>query len=288
MKPLRMLLFASLAATFALPASGQNAVSPDVARLATAAGPMVLVSDEGFNLSAGAPTAPLDLVDVHPSSAFIIEGPVRMAMEGFAVFVVDCAVYSGDRIIARYRRGAPVLDGPFEGRFRLGLVRTAAGEPSGYACWANAYGNSGGTNWRAYEVPNATVPGGQVQFVKFEDGRFWDGGVITEQVVLHFSGLISGGVAQPSGPSANGLRRGLRVPDGSDVQWRPPIIPPLYGAQIAASREGRGGGDWASASDYLRGGDNTGTFCGPGCIPGRPGPSPGPSTTPPQLPSEPQ
>jgi hypothetical protein len=191
---------------------------------------------------------------VHPSSAFVIEGPIRMAMEGFVVFVADCAIYSGDRIVARFNRSAAVGDGPFEGRFRFGLARTAEGVPTSYGCWANAYGTRGGANWRAYEEPNANVPGGYAQFVKYGDGRYWDGAAITQQVVLHFTGAL-GNVAQPSGPSLAGLSQGPRIPDGSDVQWRPPIIPPLVANEINAARTGVSANDWRSMQDFHRGGD---------------------------------
>lgn len=280
MTQLRALLLASLTAAFSMTASAQ-VIHPDATRTTPSASPVRFVTSEGFNLSAGAATASLDLVDVHPNSAFVIEGPIHMAMEGFVVFVADCAVYSGDRIIARFNRGAPVIDGPFEGRFRFGLVRTAEGAPSGYACWANAYGNRSGANWRAYEVPNPSVPGGQVQFVKYEDGRFWDGGAITQQVLLHFSGSMPV-IAQPTAPANAAMRQGPNVPDGSElmwrppivpptqsmVEWRPPIIPPAYAAQIADGRAGLRGADWASAiymnqggdvsaSDYLRDGETS-------------------------------
>ncbi len=254
MKTFRTLLLATLTATLSVAAQAQTItdINPSAVRDAQIAGPVRIAVTDGFNVSAGAPTAALDLVDVRPSDAFVIEGPVRMAIEGFVIFVVDCAVYSGDRVVARFNRSAAVGDGPFQGRFRFGLARTAEGAATSYGCWATAYGARGGANWRAYEEPNANVPGGYVQMIKMEDGQFWNGAAITEQVVLHFSGAMR---SAPSGPTPAGLVSGPRIPDGSDVQWRPPIIPPGYNAQIAAARAGQGANDWNSASDYLRSGD---------------------------------
>lgn len=256
MKPLRTLLLASLVGAIAGPASAQiqEAVIADAVRNAATIGPVRISTSEGFNLSAGAPTAALDLIDVRPSDAFVIEGPVHMAMEGFVMFVVDCAIYSGDRVVARFNRSAPVGDGPFSGRFRFGLARTGEGAPTSYGCWANGYGTRGGANWRAYEVPDASVAGGYAQFVKYADGSFWDGAAITQQVVLHFSGLL-GGVAQPAGLSPAGLSQGPRIPDGSNVQWRPPIIPPLVANEISAARAGGGANDWRAMQDFHRDGE---------------------------------
>ncbi len=254
MKSFRTLLLATLAATLSVAAQAQTItdINPSAVRDAQIAGPVRIAVTDGFNVSAGAPTAALDLVDVRSSDAFVVEGPARLAIEGIAFFVVDCAVYSGERVVARFNRAAPVFDGPFQGRFRFGLARTAEGAATSYGCWATAYGARGGANWRAYEEPNANVPGGYVQMIKMEDGQFWNGAAITEQVVLHFSGAMSGA---PGRPTLSGLVAGPRIPDGSDVQWRPPIIPPGYSAQIAAARAGQGANDWNSASDYLRSGD---------------------------------
>ncbi len=254
MRSLHTLLLASLVAAAPVAALAQTAIDQGAVRGAQISGPTRISVATGFNVSAGAPTAAFDLVDVRPSDAFVIEGPIRMAIEGFVVFVVDCAVYSDNRIIARFNRGAPVLDGPFEGRFRFGLARTGQGAPTSYGCWATAFGARDGANWRAYEEPNASVPGGYVQLIKMETGAFWNGAPITEQVVLHVTGPL-GGVSAPGAPSAAGLVTGPQIPDGSDVQWRPPIIPPGYGAQIAAARAGQGKGGWNSASDYLQGGN---------------------------------
>ncbi len=256
MKSFRTLLLATLAASLSVAAQAQTVsdVNPGAVRNAQIAGPARIAVSDGFNVSAGAPTAALDLIDVRQTDAFVIEGPVRMAIEGFVIFVVDCAVYSGDRVVARFNRSAAVGDGPFQGRFRFGLARTGEGAPTSYGCWANAYGTRGGANWRAYEAPDANVAGGYAQFVKYADGSFWDGAAITQQVVLHFSGVL-GGVAQPAGLSPAGLASGPRIPDGSDVQWRPPIIPPLVANEISAARAGLSANDWRSMQDFHRDGD---------------------------------
>ena len=221
-------------------------INPDAIRNAPVAGPM-RISAEGLVLAASAPVQAVDLIDVHPNAAFVIEGPIRMAIEGLVYVSVNCTVYAGDRPIATFQRAAPVLDGPFEGKFRFGLLRSADGAPTAYACWANAYGTRGGVNWHAYETPAAQVPGGYAQWVTMADGSLWTGAPFTEQVALHVSGALSGAGA-PMGPSPAGLRQGLRVPDGSNVQWRPPIIPPLYSGQTVSIQDH----GWRSLPIYMR------------------------------------
>ena len=240
-------------------AQAPTSINADAVRTAPVAGPLRITATPGFSLNAGAPTTPLDLIDVNPGSNFIIEGPVSMAIEGLEMVAARCAVYSGDRPIAAFDRTAPVFGGAFAGRFRFGLVRTAEGAPTAYACWVNAFGTRGGANWWAYEEPNAALAGGYAQWVKMADGGLWTGAPFAEQVVLHFSGPLSlGGV--PNGPGAANLERGLRIPDGSNAQWRPPIIPPGYGAQLAGTK----GLDWRSMQDLFRPGDSAAN-CTAGC-----------------------
>ena len=240
-------------------AQAPTSIHADAARTAPIAGPLRITATPGFSLNAGAATTRLDLIDVNPRSDFIIEGPVSMAIEGLEMVAARCVVYSGDRPIAAFDRTAPVFDGAFAGRFRFGLVRTADGAPSSYACWVNAFGTRGGANWWAYEEPNAALAGGYAQWVKMADGGLWTGAPFAEQVVLHFSGPLSPG-SEPNGPCAASLERGLRIPDGSNAQWRPPIIPPGYGAQVGGTK----GQDWRSMQDLFRPGDNA-SNCTAGC-----------------------
>ena len=263
MKGFRALLAATAAIVIAGAASAQMpaSINADAVRNAPVAGPMRIAASPGFSLNAGAPTAALNLNDVSPDSAFVIEGPISMAIEGLVMVAAHCTIYSGDRPIANFDRTAPVLDGAFAGRFRFGLVRTAEGAPTAYACWAHAFGTRGGANWWAYEEANASVAGGYVQWVKMADGGLWTGAPFTEQVVLHFSGALANGAA-PMGPSLASLQRGLRVPDGSNAQWRPPIIPPLYAAQLAGAKVQ----DWRSMQDFhFRPSESVGN-CGPACV----------------------
>ncbi len=263
MKRFRGSLVATAAFVIAATAGAQSpaAINADAVRTAPLAGPLRISAAPGFSLNAGAATTALDLIDVNPRSNFVIEGSVSMAIEGLQMLAVRCAVYSGDRPIAVFDRTAPVSDGAFAGRFRFGLVRTAEGAPSSYACWANAFGTRNGANWWAFEEPNAAVAGGYVQWVKMADGGLWTGAPFGEQVVLHLSGPLAT-VSAPDGPSAAGLQQGLRIPDGSNAQWRPPIIPPGYGAPLDVAK----GQDWRSAI-YLNRPSDAGTNCGAGgCV----------------------
>jgi len=101
-----------------------------------------------------------DLIDIAPNSAWVIEGLIGMAIDGFIYFGVECTMYSGANVIGQFQRGSPLLVGPFEGRFRFGVVRSALGDLTGYSCFANVYGTRNGMNWRAYEEPNADIAGG--------------------------------------------------------------------------------------------------------------------------------
>ena len=132
MNKFRTMLLASLAIAFAGSAQAQSAlqINRDAVRTAPALGPMRIAASPGFSLKAGAPTTALDLIDVNPNSAFVIEGPISMVIEGLVMVAARCTVYSGDRPIATFDRTAPVLDGAFAGRFRFGLTRTADGAPT--------------------------------------------------------------------------------------------------------------------------------------------------------------
>ena len=279
MKRLRLLLLAPLALTVAGAAQAQMQgpaqINPGAIAAAERVGPVRISAWQGFDLSAGAATVARDLVDARSDDAFIIEGPIHMAAEGFSFFYVTCRVYSGSRIIGSFERAGPIADGPFEGTFRFGLRRTGAGEATSFACYANAYGQRNGRDWRAFEEANAGVPGGYVQLVKMTDGSFWDGPAFTQQVVLHISGALAG-MTESDGPIRGALRLTQQIPDGSDVQWRPPIIPP--GWARFADIPGRMQGDWVSASDYLNTSDRIDSVRRPGGIPqGGPVPDPRPN-----------
>lgn len=173
--------------------------------------------DQGFVLDAGAPIDPgqdnLALSHVPARSAWLLEIPVILAMEGARDVRVSCDVssfqlgyldFSGRRVASRPTLlGATEHDfttnGPFLGRIILGVPAIAANpEPSGTAlaqCQLSASGVRGGQSWRTYEFfpdgGSVRVGGVGVQYVlEADDSRLWTGPSFNRQMVLTVVGTI--------------------------------------------------------------------------------------------------
>ena len=233
--------FCSSAATAqSFPSATQ--VSPDALR-AVRGGPERIVAEQGFVLKTNpAPDGVQEIVfrNLSPGARWVIDIPFEVLAEGASTALVRCVVYGADadRTVIGGAERSVWLNGVARGTIQMGIGAAPGAEnwPAGsFTCRASVSGVRAGREWVARDVTQPGATDTDVWVREDAESEWWGGAPFERPFRL----LIAGNAPRPAAkaevsndsvaaPKELGAKASS-APDGSEVAWRPPPVPPLLG-----------------------------------------------------------